>query len=93
MYAPSSACVAQAWLTNVGDLASGLFVLAIAAHTFLSIVFGRQLEFYIFCSIVVGLWVVSVVVTAVPVILHPVDIYVVGGNWVSSMNCQISFIG
>jgi hypothetical protein len=92
IYAPSSACVAQAWLTNVGDLASGLFVLAIAAHTFLSVVFGRKLEFYIFCSIVVGLWVVSVVVTAVPVILHPVDIFVVGGNWVSSMNCRISFI-
>jgi G protein-coupled glucose receptor regulating Gpa2 len=84
MYAPSSACNAQAWLTNVGDLASGLFILAIAAHTFLAVVFGRRLEFYTFCSIVVGLWVVSVVVTAVPVILHPGDIFAVGGNWVTS---------
>lgn len=88
MYAPSSACIAQAWLTNVGDLASGLSVLAIAAHTFLAVVFGRRLEFHAFCSVVVGLWVLSVVVTAVPVILHPEDIFVVGGNWVRSpMNC------
>jgi len=84
IYAPSSACIAQAWLTNVGDLASGLFVLAIAAHTFLAVIFGRKLEFCAFCSVVVGLWVVSVVVTVVPVILHPVDIFVVGGNWVTS---------
>jgi hypothetical protein len=88
MYTPSSACIAQAWLTNVGDLASGLFVLAIAAHTFLAVVFGRKLGFYAFCAVVVGLWVASVVVTAVPVILHPVDIFVVGGNWVtSSLHC------
>lgn len=86
MYAPSSACIAQAWLTNVGDLGSGLFVLASAAHTFLAVIFRRKLEFYPFCSVVVGLWVVSVVVTAIPVALHPADIFVVAGNWVSLFN-------
>ena len=84
MYAPSSACFAQAWLTRGGDIASGLSVLAIAAHTFLAVVFGRKLEYYAFCSVIVGLWVLSVVLAAVPIILHPVDIFVVGGNWVSS---------
>jgi hypothetical protein len=83
MYAPSSACLAQAWLTRGGDIASGLSVLAIAAHTFLAVVFGHRLEYYAFCSIVVGLWVLYVVLAAVPIIIHPVDIFVVGGNWVS----------
>jgi hypothetical protein len=88
MYAPSSTCVAQAWLTRGGDIASGLSVLAIAAHTFLAVVFGHRLEYNAFCSIVVGLWVFSVVLAVVPIILHPVDIFVVGGDWVrSSMSC------
>jgi G protein-coupled glucose receptor regulating Gpa2 len=87
MYAPSSACIAQACLTHVGDLASGLSGLAIAAHTFLAVVFGRKLEGYTFYSVVVGLWVLSILLTAIPVILHPADIIVVGGNWVTSSIC------
>jgi G protein-coupled glucose receptor regulating Gpa2 len=82
--APSAACMAQSWFTNVGDLASGLFVLAIAAYTFLVVVFGRILEFVAFYSVVIALWVISIVLTAVPVILHPTDIFVVSGNRVSS---------
>jgi hypothetical protein len=84
MYAPSSACLAQAWLTRGGDIASGLSVLAIAAHTFLAVVFGRRLGHFAFCSVVVGLWIFYVILAAVPIALHPVDIFVVGGNWVSS---------
>ena len=84
IYAPSSACIAQAWLTNLGDLASGLFVLTIAAHTFLAVVFGRRLEFFTFCAGVIGVWIVSVIITAVPIMLHASDIFVAGGSWVTS---------
>ena len=38
--APSTACTIQAWLVNIGDLSSGFFVFAIAAHTFANVVLG-----------------------------------------------------
>ena len=84
IYAPSSACIAQAWLTNLGDLASGLFILAIAVHTFMGVVFRRRLESFTFCAGVIGVWIVSVIITAVPIMLHASDIFVVGGSWVTS---------
>jgi hypothetical protein len=71
-------------LTNLGDLASSLFVLAIAAHTFLNVVFRRRLESFTFCAGVIGVWVASVIITAVPVMLHASDIFVAGGSWVTS---------
>ncbi|KAK2782526.1 hypothetical protein FQN52_000855 [Onygenales sp. PD_12] len=39
----SPACFVQGWLLQVGDPSSGLFVLAIAVHTFATVLMGRKL--------------------------------------------------
>lgn len=59
--APSAGCIAQGWLLNFGDLASGLFVLAIACHTFLTIVYGRKIALRSVCWSIVSLWVLAAV--------------------------------
>ncbi|TKA82273.1 hypothetical protein B0A49_00426 [Cryomyces minteri] len=43
--APTRACFAQGWLLNMGDVASGLFVFAIALYTFYSVVQDRRLAY------------------------------------------------
>jgi hypothetical protein len=80
--APSAACIIQAWLINIGDLGSGFFVFAIAAHTFLTIVFGLRFGLR---TVLIGsavLWILAHIITIVPIVLHPSDIFVLQGNWV-----------
>ncbi|KAF8861302.1 hypothetical protein BDZ45DRAFT_559352, partial [Acephala macrosclerotiorum] len=81
--APSVPCFLQAWLVNIGDLSSGFFVFAIACHTFYNVVFGRRLGLTTLWWCIVGLWVLAVVLTCVPIILHPKNIFVTQGNWCS----------
>lgn len=56
MLAPSTACVAQGFLLNVGDLTSGFFIMAIAVHTFYTAVKGRRLEHNTFIYSILGIW-------------------------------------
>ena len=53
--AHSPACFVQGWLINLGDVASGMFVLAIAAHTFAVVVGRRMLGHKTFIGCLVGL--------------------------------------
>jgi hypothetical protein len=82
--APSTFCWAQAFFLNLGDLASGFFIFAIALHTMLTVVFSYTLPFRSFCFSIVGLWIAALFLTVMPVILHPADMFVVSGNWVSA---------
>jgi hypothetical protein len=84
--APSAGCVAQGWLLNFGDLASGLFVLAIACHTFLTVVYGRKILLRAVCWSIVSLWALAAVLTVIPIGLHPRDIFVAQGSWVRIVN-------
>lgn len=56
MLAPSTACFAQGFLLNVGDLTSGFFVMAIALHTFYTAVKGRRIEHNPFLATIVCIW-------------------------------------
>src|ERR1700760_3925514 len=53
---PSVTCFAQAWLLNLGDVSSGLFVLAIALHTWYSVVLGRKLNYSVFTISILCVW-------------------------------------
>ncbi|TKA68081.1 hypothetical protein B0A55_09315 [Friedmanniomyces simplex] len=79
--APSSACFAQGWLIHSGDVASGLFVLAIAIHTFYTAVYGRRVGNRGFAVCVVGLWAFAYLLTGTGVGMHGDKYFVRAGAW------------
>ncbi|KAK5111892.1 hypothetical protein LTR62_004624 [Meristemomyces frigidus] len=79
--APSSACFAQGWLIHSGDVGSGLFVLAIAVHTFYTAVYGRRISNKVFACGIVGLWLFAYLLTAVGVGMHGNRYFVRAGAW------------
>ncbi|KAK3674294.1 hypothetical protein LTR78_005763 [Recurvomyces mirabilis] len=79
--APSSACFAQGWLIHSGDVGSGLFVLAVAVHTFYTAVYGRRISNKMFASGIVGLWTFAYFLTAVGVGMHGDKYFVKAGAW------------
>ncbi|KAK7513317.1 G protein-coupled glucose receptor regulating Gpa2-domain-containing protein [Phyllosticta citriasiana] len=81
MLAPSPACNAQAWLVQIGDVSSGMFVLAIALHTFWGIVKGRQLPYRTFICTTVSVWTVAVLLSILGPILHGSKYFTAAGAW------------
>ena len=79
--APSSACFAQGWLIHSGDVASGLFVLAIAIHTFYTAVYGRRVGNRMFAGVIVGLWGLAYLLTGTGVGMHGDKYFVRAGAW------------
>ncbi|DAA73471.1 TPA_exp: Uncharacterized protein A8136_4781 [Trichophyton benhamiae CBS 112371] len=51
LFASSPFCFIQGWLLQIGDPSSGLFVAAIAVHTFATVVAGRKLSYKLTCWI------------------------------------------
>ncbi|KAH8669477.1 G protein-coupled glucose receptor regulating Gpa2-domain-containing protein, partial [Tricladium varicosporioides] len=78
---PSNVCFAQGWLIQIGDLSSGLWVLAIAGHTFVGLVLQKQIPFPAFIAGVVTLWIFCLVLTAIGPIMHQKDFFVPAGVW------------
>lgn len=78
----SPACFAQGWLINVGNIASGMFVLAIAVHTFVNVVTRKTLGHGVFVGSVIGVWIFSIVVTLIGPALRGIHIYAPTGAWV-----------
>lgn len=85
MLAPSSACFGQAWLVQIGDISSGMFVFAIALHTFFSVVKGRQLPFRVFLICTMVIWGISLMLTVLGPALHGNEYFTAAGAWVSSI--------
>ncbi|KAH8703366.1 G protein-coupled glucose receptor regulating Gpa2-domain-containing protein [Talaromyces proteolyticus] len=79
--AGTAACFLQGLWLQVGDPGSGLFVLAIAIHTFMLVTSGRKLEHKWFVVAVVGVWVFLAVIVAIPIANHGVDVMVPSGAW------------
>ncbi|KAL7627892.1 hypothetical protein AAE478_002087 [Parahypoxylon ruwenzoriense] len=71
---PNGTCFAQAWLIQLGDVASALFVLAIAVHTTYQVVLSRRLSYTSFLYSILGLWGLSILLT----VLAPI----IGGRFV-----------
>ncbi|KAL2004672.1 hypothetical protein VTN00DRAFT_3200 [Thermoascus crustaceus] len=81
IHSPSVACFLQGFWLQIGDPSSGLFVLAIAAHTFLLVTQGRKMEHWIFVACVVGIWAFVALLVIVPAASHGEDIFVPSGAW------------
>jgi hypothetical protein len=79
----TTTCWAQAWFVSTGDLSSGVWCLAIGLHTFASVVLNYRLGTKAFMTTIVFLWAFVYGVSSIPVALHPHNIYVRAGAWVS----------
>jgi G protein-coupled glucose receptor regulating Gpa2 len=75
-------CWAQGWFVSTGDLASSVFILAIAIHTFMAVVKGYRLPSFYFYGGIIALWIFVYAMAITAVTMHPEDIYVRAGAWV-----------
>lgn len=82
----SAACVLQGLLVQAGDPGSGLFVLTIAAHTFLLVTSGKMVPHRWFTAGVVGVWVFLAILVIIPLASHGVDVFKPSGVWVGLLS-------
>lgn len=83
IYSPSTACFLQGLWLQIGDPGSGLFVLIIAAHTFMMVTLGRKLSHRAFVVSVIGIWVFVGILVVIPIGSHGgVDVFIPSGAWV-----------
>lgn len=86
----STTCWAQGWFVSTGDLASGLFCLAIGVHTLLSVVYKYKPSTPVFYLSILLIWVFNFSLAMVGPILYPNDIFVRAGAWVSTIRHQLN---
>lgn len=80
----TTTCWAQGWFISTGDLASSVFISAIACHTFFSVVKQYRLPQWLFYTVVGGCWVFIYGLAIIGIAMHPKDLYVRAVAWVSS---------
>jgi hypothetical protein len=78
---PTNVCFAQAWLIQIGDVSSGLWVLLIGVHTFVYVVLQKSIPRRFFIAGVVSLWIFCLILTAVGPLIHRQDFFVPAGAW------------
>lgn len=78
----SPACFAQGWLLQIGDPSSGLWVLAIAVHTFVTVFWGRKIKHTTFVWCILGLWVFCLGIVLVPLAVFQSETWAPTGPWV-----------
>ncbi|EZF71485.1 hypothetical protein H105_06440 [Trichophyton soudanense CBS 452.61] len=71
----------RGWLFQEGVPTSGLFVSAIAIHTFITVVLGRKLKYRTFVCCVVVIWMFALFLTVLPIIMEGKHAYVNSGAW------------
>lgn len=76
-------CFLQGIWLQIGNPMSGIFVLAIAAHTFLQIILNYQLSHRAFVIVLVGLWVLGVAMVIVPIAVVGRYVWLPAIAWVS----------
>lgn len=76
----TTTCWANGWFVSVGDLASSIFILAIALHTFFAIVKGRIIRDRTFYFGLAFAW-AFVYLMAIITVIHKENIYVRAGAW------------
>lgn len=77
----TAGCFLQGLWLQIGDPGSGLFVLAIAFHTFLLVVWGRKMSYKFFVCFVVGVWGFVAVIVIIPLAMYGADVFVPSGSW------------
>lgn len=78
----SAACFLQGFWLQIGDPSSGLFVLAIAFHTFLLVTMGHKLSHRTFVTGVIAIWVFVAVLVIIPLASHGRFVFIPSGAWV-----------
>lgn len=87
--AGTSVCWAQGWFVSTGDLASSVFITAIALHTYLGVIRGYRVPTWIFYAVIGSLWIFVYGTAILGVIItengrEDGGLYVRAGAWVSS---------
>ena len=80
--ASSAACFLQGFWLQIGDPGSGLFVLAIAVHTFILVALGHKLSHRVFVCGVVGVWLFVAILVIIPLAAHGRFVFIPSGAWV-----------
>lgn len=78
----TTTCWAQGWFVSTGDLASSVFISAIALHTFLGVVKGYRPSTILFWSGIAACWTFVYVLGAIGPFMHGEEFYVRAGAWV-----------
>ncbi|KAJ5118459.1 hypothetical protein N7448_010166 [Penicillium atrosanguineum] len=81
LHATDAGCFLQGIWLQIGDPMSGMFVLAIALHTFMHVSLGRQLSHKVFVSLVVGLWAFGVILVIIPIAIYGRYVWVPSVAW------------
>jgi hypothetical protein len=79
--APTAPCFIQGWFLNIGDVASGFFVLAIAIHTWLGVVKGYKMPYMWFIISILSIWFVAVLLTAIGPAIHKDRFFARASGW------------
>lgn len=79
--APTASCFIQGWFLNIGDVASGFFVLAIAVHTWLGVVKGYKMPYKWFVTSILLIWLAALVLTVIGPAMHQDRFYTRAGGW------------
>lgn len=90
--AGTAACFLQGIFLQAGDPGSGLFVLTIAAHTFLLVHSGRMIDHRWFVIGVIGVWGFLAILIIIPLAPHGAEVFIPSGAWVSFLLVTISHI-
>lgn len=77
----TTTCFAQGWFVSTGDLASGVFTLAIAMHAFADIVLDFRLSRRQLLLAIAALWTFVYTCAIIGIAMHPKDIYTRAGAW------------
>jgi hypothetical protein len=75
-------CFAQGWFVSTGDLASSVFISAIAVHTFFGVVRNYRLPTWAFYCAIALCWLFVYVMAAIGPLIHGKDFYVRASAWV-----------
>lgn len=79
--APTAPCFIQGWFLNLGDVASGFFVLAIAIHTWLGVVRGYKMPYKWFVVSILGIWFAATLLTVLGPAIHKDRFFTRAGGW------------
>lgn len=81
--AGSWTCFVQGMWLQLANPGSGLFVLAIAIHTFLAVMLNRKLSYGAFVTLISCIWGFLVIMVIIPIAMHGREAMVPSGAWVS----------
>lgn len=79
--APTAPCFIQGWFLNIGDVASGFFVLAIAIHTWLGVIKGYKMPYMWFVVSIIGTWLAALILTLIGPAIYKDRFFTRAGGW------------